>query len=264
MKPLRKKHGIPVHTALALFLCLISAAAILFYYGAPPLTGDKRTDTLAGAVILRFFISVFLLVLTIEFFPSCLAGKRVSCKNLLWCIPSLAVAIVNFPFSALINGTAQIVQINLIWLFLIKCVLIGLSEEILFRGIIFRSLLEFFGKKDKSCFLPVLLGSAIFALFHFVNLLDGAGILAVLQQVGYTFLIGAMLSVVLLKTENIWLCVFLHALFDFGGLLISDLGTGNPQDLAFWILTVAVGVLCAVQMIITLTAMVKQHKKPLR
>lgn len=259
MKALRKKSEFSVQSALVLLLLLISAAAIVSYYSAPPMIEDGRLASLFHAVIPRFFTSVFLLVLVLEVYPDLFAWKRISLKNLLWCVSPLLVTVVNFPFSALILGTAQITRAEFLWLFIIKCLLIGLSEELLFRGIIFHSLSDYFKKKGRSCFLPVLLSSVIFALFHFINLFDGAGILPVLQQVGYSFLIGAMLAIVLLKTKNIWLCIFLHALFDFGGFIVADLGTGNPQDLTFWILTVVVGVLCTIQMIITLIKIMKKR-----
>lgn len=263
MKPLPAKREFSVHSALALLLLLTSATAIIFFFYAPPLTEDGKLDLLINSIIPRFFISLFLLVLVLEIFPACLAWKRIPVKNLLWCVLPLLVTVVNFPVSALISGTAHVTRAELIGPFLLKCLLIGLSEELLFRGIVFYALSDYFKKKGYSCFLPVLLSSVIFALFHFINLFDGAGILAVLQQVGYSFLIGAMLAVVLLKTKNLWLCVFLHALFDFGGFFVSDLGTGDPQDLTFWILTVVVGVLCAVQIIVTLIRRIKYEKKSL-
>lgn len=262
MKPLSAKREFSDRQALALLLLFIPAAAILFFFFAPPATGDGRLDSLLNAVIPRFFISIFLLVLVLEIFPSCLSCKRISFKNLIWCIPPLLVALVNFPFSALILGTAQVTRAELIGLFLLKCLLIGLSEELLFRGIIFYTLSDYFKRKGFSCFLPVLLSSVIFALFHFINLFDGAGILAVLQQAGYSFLIGAMLAVVLKKTNNLAACVFLHALFDLGGFFVSDLGTGDPQDLTFWILTAVVGVLSAVHITATLVKMIKKEKAP--
>ena len=261
MKPLPRKSESLV-TALTLSLLFVSAAAILFFYASPPATDDDTINDLLRAVVPRFFIAVFLLVVAIEYFPQSLASGRVSKSNLLWCLLPLWVTLVNFPASALIRGTARVTRVELLWLFVFKCLLIGLSEEVLFRGIIFYSLSEYCKKRVNTCFLPVLISSAVFALFHFINLIEGANILSVLQQVGYSFLIGAMLAVTLLKTKNIWLCVALHALFDFGGFLIADLGRGSPQDLTFWILTIVVGVGCAVQIVLTLIKMMKQKKLP--
>ena len=257
MKRLHRKSD-TLHSALTMASVLLCAAAILLFYVLPAPVEDETLGALLSAIIPRFFIAVFLLVIAIEFFPKSVLYRRVSLKGLLWCIPPLLVALVNFPFSALIRGTARIVRLDLLWLFLIKCFLIGLGEELLFRGIIFYSLLEYFKKKEGGLFFSVLFSSVIFALFHFVNLLDGAGILPVLQQVGYSFLTGAMFAVVYLKTKNFCIPVFLHALFDIGGFLVFDLGEGRPQDLTFWILTVVTGILCAVHIILTLVKMMRK------
>jgi len=168
-------------------------------------------------------------------------------RALLWCIPCLFVVIANFPFSALISGSAQVEKTNLVPLFLLNCFAIGLMEEVLFRGI-FQNLL--YGSfKKYSCFYAIAANSALFGLWHLANLFDGAPLPATLLQVGYSFLIGAMLSTVTLRTGNIWSAVFLHTLFDVGGLLIPQLGNGVFQDGVFWILTVITGVLCACHVI---------------
>ena len=258
MKPLFKKRAPAWDTLLALLISAICIAAVSYYYLDPFWTEDGALTSLLEAVIPRFFIAVFLLVVTLQFSPEILSFRRIPLKNLLWCVPLLFVVLANFPFSALIGGTARITRIDLIGLFAVKCLLIGLGEELLFRGILFGFLNELFEKR-KSPFLTVLLSSVLFALFHLVNLLDGAGILPVLQQIGYSFLIGAMLAVLLVQTENLWLCVILHALFDFGGLIVSDLGAGSPHDTVFWILTIVFGVICAVHVVITLVKRCKRH-----
>jgi hypothetical protein len=76
--------------------------------------------------------------------------------------------------------------------------------------------------------------------------------------VGYSFLIGGMLGTVLIKTENLWVCVILHALFDFGGLIVTYLGFGEFQDIIFWILTAIGGILCLIH---TLFYIIKRDKK---
>ena len=81
-------------------------------------------------------------------------------------------------------------------------------------------------KTKRGLLISILLTSAVFGLLHLVNLAQ-SGLPAVLRQIGYSFLIGAMCSVVLIKTHNLWLCVLLHAVFDFGGKLIDTLGVGK-------------------------------------
>ena len=97
-----------------------------------------------------------------------------------------------------------------------------------------------------------MIASLVFSLSHLINLAYGADFFAVALQVGYTFLIGAMFCVIMLKTNNLWFCILIHALFDVGGTIVTKLGSGSPWDATFWVLTVIVGLWCAVHVIFTL------------
>ena len=69
---------------------------------------------------------------------------------------------------------------------------------------------------------------------------SAAALAAVFMQIGYSALIGAMCSVVLMKTANLWLCVAIHGLFNFAGAIIPRCGTGEIWDSFTVILTVIV------------------------
>lgn len=176
--------------------------------------------------------------------------------HLLWAIPCLAVAVVNFPFSALIGGKAVLDRADLLWLFLLKCLGVALLEESFFRALLVPLLR---GDKERDLF-AVLLSAALFGATHLFNLISG-NVGAVLLQVGYTFLLGCMFAVMLLYTGNVWLCVLVHFLFDIGGTLIPDLGHGPFQDTLFWILTGVIGVLCAVHILLTFVLTHRKNSK---
>ena len=78
----------------------------------------------------------------------------------------------------------------------------------------------------------------MFGVIHLINIVAGASPGAVILQIGYSFLIGAMCSVVLFKTANLWLCVLLHAVYDFCGMLVPTLGDGKWWDIPTVIFTV--------------------------
>lgn len=166
-------------------------------------------------------------------------------RSLLWCIPCLLCVLANFPFSALITKTTEVERGDLIWLFAVYCLLVGIFEEILFRGICRHIVWGLFEKNRYKNLLCVLVTSLIFACWHLFNLTSG-NVSATLLQVGYSFLIGAMLAAVMLRCGNIYACIVLHAIFDFGGLLIPTLGSGSFQDATFWILTAVFGTLCCI------------------
>ena len=180
-------------------------------------------------------------------------------KALLWCLPALAVAAVNFPFSALIGGKAVFSRLELIPALALECLAIGLMEELLFRGLLQPLFLDAFKGKNYSTLVAVAVNSALFGLWHLVNLFSGAPIAPTLLQVGYSFLIGAMLSAVFIRVGNIFPCILLHALFDFGGYIVPTLGSGAFQDGVFWALTVGVGLLCGAHVLYYL---IMKDRKP--
>ena len=89
----------------------------------------------------------------------------------------------------------------------------------------------------------MVVSSAVFGLVHLVNLLEGAGIGPTVLQVGYSFLIGGMCAIVLLKTGNLIYCVLLHGIYDLGGGLIPTLGRGALWDTPTVILTAVLAVI---------------------
>ena len=180
-------------------------------------------------------------------------------KYLLWALPCFMVALINFPFSALISGKVEIVRTDLLGLYAIYVISIALLEELIFRGVLYVIVSDYLKDKKYKYLLGALICAAIFSLFHLTNLIEGMSIADVLLQCLYTFLIGGMLMITIIKTKNIWLCVLIHAIFDFGGLLIVYLGVGNPWDTLFWILTFVGGALCAGHVVYTLLKLEKGY-----
>lgn len=239
-------------TIAATAAIVAGAAAIILIYALNPQFGnDEITNTLAKDGIVRAALTLVMAAVAAlccgkELFRAVGNVKN----NLIWCLPCLAVAVANFPFYALISGGAQIVRADLLWLFLIKCLLIATSEELLFRGALLWVVRSALAEKRHRYVLSVLITSALFGLFHLFNLAAGASLPATLMQVGYSFLTGAMFASVTLKTGNIWGAIALHFIFDIGGLIVSDLGSGSPHDWFFWILTAVCTAICAVHLII--------------
>ena len=152
--------------------------------------------------------------------------------SLAFSIPPILVVVNNAPFLSLYLGDAYLIHstpVYLVW-FGLECLAIGLFEELAFRGVIFLMFAERRHATRKGLFWSLVLTSAVFGAVHLVNVLMGADVGGVILQIGYSFLIGAMCSVVLLKTRNVWLCVLLHAVYDFCGNLLPTLGGGTWWD----------------------------------
>ena len=191
-------------------------------------------------------------------------------KYLLWSLPCIMVGLVNFPISALINGEVEIVRTDLLGLYTLYVISVGLLEELIFRGVLLIIISDYLRNAKHKYIFTALICAAIFSLFHLTNLFAGMNIGYVLLQCLYTFLIGGMLIITMFKTKNIWLCVLVHAIFDFGGLLTSifikednkilSFAIGDPWlSPVFWILTIVVGALCAGHCVYALIKLEKDY-----
>ena len=145
-------------------------------------------------------------------------------QHMLYMIPCLLIAIDNFQFSSYFQGNMQLVHNEPMdfLLFALYCLSVGLFEECIFRGVIFAVVAGLFSKDKKGLWLTYITSSVIFGLAHIFN--------GSILQVGYTILTGGLFAFALMKTKNIFCCAFVHALYNFGGLLFETaerFGLGN-------------------------------------
>ncbi len=220
---------------------IISALFLLFLeIVRPEYSPDPVRNSMIGTVLSRTVGGVLFLLLIKE------SGIRVlglphGRTALLCTLPALAVAINNAPIIGLLTGSAVIrADGSDLFLFALQSAAVGFFEETAFRGYLFPIVLEKY--RHRRVFLPTVIASAVFAAVHLVNLFLGASVGSVLLQVGYSFLIGGMCAVVLLKTRCIWLCVALHAIYNFGGTLVPTLGSGRVWDPVTVVITAVLGI----------------------
>ncbi len=231
-------------------VCLITiavAAPILLWleFGKPTLSEDPVLAPLISMTLTRMIgAAVFFVLLLSEGYRVLNPLQKPFWRSMLFILPPLAVVINNMPILSMLWGDAYIVHgAPIYWIFFaLECLAIGLFEEAAFRGVIFLMFAERRHTTRKGLFWSLILTSAVFGAVHLVNVAVGAGIGAVIRQIGYSFLIGAMCSVVLLKTRNIWLCVLLHAIYDFCGSLVPTLGAGHWWDTPTVVFTVILAV----------------------
>lgn len=173
--------------------------------------------------------------------------RKGALKRLLVVLPCFAVAVNNFPFLSVamkdIVFSANAVDVILYALF---CFSVGFFEEAAFRGCVFSVILDKRNTDRWSVLKASVVSSAVFGIVHIVNLFAGASIGSVILQIGYSFLIGALCSVVLVKTANIWYCVILHAVYNFSGGVAPEFANGNIWTTPTVVLTVIVAIIVTV------------------
>jgi membrane protease YdiL (CAAX protease family) len=92
----------------------------------------------------------------------------------------------------------------------------------------------------------------VFGIAHLLNI-SSLGIDLMILQVGYSFLMGMMWSVMFLRTRNLWMVILMHASYNFFGQVLFTMGTVNQRFdmLTIWI-TVLLAILVAIHTVIQL------------
>ena len=121
--------------------------------------------------------------------------------------------------------------------------LIGLSEEWMFRGVLFQ------GLRSRLAMWPaILLTSLLFGAVHVLNVITTGQLLEAVVQSVAAFMSGMVLLALLIRTGSIWVPIAYHALWDFGTFVTSatspktagtgglhaglDLGAAHPDRAA--------------------------------
>ena len=114
--------------------------------------------------------------------------------------------------------------------FILNMILVGVAEELVFRGIIAQTLLERYGTARAGVWKACLVSGVLFGAAHLSNLL-GSEPFGVLLQCVFAASLGVMLAAIYFRTGNLWVTVFLHGAMDISSMLIGGLyGTTTVAD----------------------------------
>lgn len=92
--------------------------------------------------------------------------------------------------------------------------IIGFTEEYVFRGTLINSLEKVF----KNKWTIAIISSSIFAVSHIQNLFLGSQPISVLYQIIFTFFYGLLNAAIYMKTKSLFVIAIAHALFDWSSL----------------------------------------------
>jgi membrane protease YdiL (CAAX protease family) len=226
-----------------LALALAALALLAWRIWAPPFSDPltaRLWDTVAVRAVGAVMALSLLLFLRFRVWRFHARTPRGVQAAVLLC--ALAVCVNNAPWLALLWGEARVLRTELLPLYALSSLAVGAFEELFFRGVALPLWLERRARTRGELFFAVLGTSAVFALLHLLNLAQGASVGATLLQVGYSFLVGAMCAVVLLLCGSVLPCILLHAVYDFGGLLVPTLGSGRIWNAPTVVLTAVLSV----------------------
>ena len=175
----------------------------------------------------------------------------------LYLILCLLIAVNNFQWWAFFAGKMEFIRTGFvdITLFTMQCLFVGLFEELIFRGAVFSLLASIFSKDRKGLWLTYVVSSVIFAFAHIFN--------GNFLQLGYTLLTGGLFAFVLIKTKNVLCCAFVHALYNWCGLLMDQLGSGVVFDVGTCVLMAIIAVICGIFVLYSVYKYPEEERKDL-
>jgi membrane protease YdiL (CAAX protease family) len=101
-------------------------------------------------------------------------------------------------------------------LIIASVILVGLTEELFFRGILLPNVILKLKGKKYYLFFSIIISSLVFGLFHFINFIyNPSTIVGVLHQVIFAFCIGCFFSGLILRTRNILIPSLFHIIINF-------------------------------------------------
>jgi len=142
-------------------------------------------------------------------------------KSLLWLLP---VYLILFAGWSLLVGDMYKMNINSeqwnsFWIFGFVTLLVGIAEELMFRGIILHALLDKISPRK-----AVIVSAFTFSLLHSINIIGGVPVEGMILQLGLTFIAGFYLAGVMVKIKSIIPLIVWHWLWDFMTLSSDLLG----------------------------------------
>lgn len=230
------------------FLVFVAWAATTVFASrlwAPDPGTQGLDESVSGAVQVSFVLAIAVLVAAIVVFRWTDVGLNPPTPRrslrLLW-FPSLYVVL--FVALALFAGVPPLPVLLVI---LVNTVLVGISEELACRGVLYTGLRASFGA------WPAILGSTLlFGAIHVLNGFTTGSFLAASIQAVTAFMTGIAFMAIRFRTRSLYPGMVLHMLWNFA--LVSaavglstrfnvDSGTPPPEGITLWIVALPIALI---------------------
>lgn len=233
MKKMRIKYPVWVSLFLMLLMPLLSGLIAIPAYFFPQLREINfyLLQLVAELVLLAgMLVMARLLGMGYTFRPS----RQSFRSKLLPCLPLLLIYTLSLFGSAAAAEiwTLEPLPVSEILYFLLCMLVVGLTEELIFRGLITRMIYEKYGRTSVGVWFSVLFSSLLFGVIHISNAVNGEiALQGVLIQVVAAICLGICLSAIYLRTGSYWTVALLHGYMDFCALFTSGVfGVEDFQD----------------------------------
>ncbi|UWQ97887.1 CPBP family intramembrane metalloprotease [Rhodobacteraceae bacterium S2214] len=226
-----RKHPRTIAAGLLFALTLILALPYAIW-GAVDVTegtGVMTFDALTNGVAWQAIMAITLVLIVWGLKWSDITGfqgpyDRSGIRSFLWVGAFPALGALGFSI-ALMTSENVAGPIAIITIVLMLNFFVGLSEEVMFRGIVFGALRE-----KHQLITAVAISSVAFGLLHLVNLGLGQAVSLTAFQVLNATALGALFCAIRLQTNSIWPPIFLHMIWNSYVMLGQALSETEATD----------------------------------
>lgn len=199
------------------------------------------------STVLIYLLGIFFIFLSIKIVGkpkefNLKIGNNWNILKKLWYFYIVVIIFVIFNFLGINLDNSP--NLKIIFFFLIETFLGVIYEEFLFRGLILGKLVEYYRLKNKDIWSAILISSFIFSIMHILNLISKPYyVVGTSTQIIYTFFLGVLLGTVYFISNNIWVPILLHSLFNLAGsyvLLFADNNVSNIADMPIFIAVIEI------------------------
>lgn len=113
---------------------------------------------------------------------------------------------------------------NLLLMLVMQIFVVGLIEEIMFRGIMLKAL------ESKGTTVAVLVSSVLFGITHALQLIGGQSLEDTILQIVYAFVLGAVLALLVLHKHTLMATIVFHGVHNFLNLMAKTEHTASILD----------------------------------
>lgn len=201
-------HWFKIVSVLLLFLIVIKIPFyLLFSFNE---TINLLLDTSIQGILITFFAGLIIWRLQL----SKMAGLTTMIINFRFYLFPLIIVFLSLYNLSLTNFNN--LDHSTVVLFLFASVLVGLSEEFVFRGLIQSIILKDNENRKNYIVFSIIFTSTIFSLLHLMNIFKGfSNIESLINQLIFAFFMGIYLGSLLLITRQLFIVGILHGLVNF-------------------------------------------------
>lgn len=199
-------------------LFLVHSCYVYFYFISEELRNNNTMQIVLRLTTWTMPVVIYLMASKINILDY-LKLKQNVIKGVIWGISiGLVIVILQVTSSYFQNNSVNIKYNIGLGIWLKSIILVGFSEEVLFRGFILEKL------REKTNFVKAnIIQSVLFTLIHFpgwilLNAFINPGIIG---NIVFIFAIGAILGYVFVKTDSLWSVIIIHSFTNFASICVS-------------------------------------------